>query len=96
MTPITAHNITRHELVGLKVRIVRSTCNSHLGLEGEIIDETKNMLTIQSEDKTRKVPKDSSDFQLKLPNGSVVEVQGTILLGRPEERTKKTVRRRWQ
>lgn len=78
----------KHELIGLKVKI--SSCKNHQlnGLEGLIIDETKNTLCIQTNDKIRIIPKNISIFHFFLPNGKIVEVNGKILVGRPEDRLK--------
>jgi ribonuclease P protein subunit POP4 len=39
--------------------------------------------------------KDSSVFHFKFPDGTVVEIDGKLLVGRPEDRLKKRVRRLW-
>ena len=43
---VTMHNILRHELIGLKIRITKSENNTLIGLEGKIVNETKNTLTL--------------------------------------------------
>lgn len=92
MSPITPKNIWRHELIGLETKIVKSTCKSYVGLSGKVVDETKNMLIIDNS-KRRKIPKNTSEFLFKLPDGCWVLVDGKILIGRPEDRVKKTIRR---
>jgi ribonuclease P protein subunit POP4 len=93
MTPITPKNVWRHELIGLEVKVANSTCKSHIGLHGKVIDETKNMLIIDDGFKRRKIPKNISEFRFKLPDGCWVSIDGKILVGRPEDRVKKTIRR---
>lgn len=47
---------------------------------------------IQSEDSKRAlklIPKDVSIFEFKVPDGSIVEIDGKVLLNRPEDRIKK-------
>ncbi|WP_309493567.1 ribonuclease P protein component 1 [Candidatus Hecatella orcuttiae] len=95
MTPITPKNITRHELIGLEVKIVESSSKTLAGVSGRIVDETMNMLIINSEGKLKKAPKKNSRFQIQLPDGRKVEVEGRQLVGRPEDRVKKAVPGRW-
>jgi ribonuclease P protein subunit POP4 len=85
---ITSENLIKHELIGLKVKI--SNCrNPQLnGFEGVIINESKNTLIIQADDKIKVIPKDISIFHFFLPNRKVVEVNGKMLIGRPENRLK--------
>lgn len=84
-------NIIKHELIGLHVKILESKNKSLVGLEGQIVDETKNMLTIKTNKGEKKVIKNHSTFELQLPNGEAVEVLGSILVGRPEARLKTTL-----
>ena len=93
MSLMTPKNIHRHELIGLKVKVSESSCKSHIGLSGKVIDETRNMIVIQSKDKTRRLPKNTSEFEFELPDGHVVEVNGKNLIGRPEDRIKKVLRK---
>ncbi|BAW30962.1 MAG TPA: ribonuclease P protein component 1 [Methanothermobacter sp.] len=87
---ITPKNIFRHEIIGLKVEIVESPHKDFKGLKGKVIDETKNTLKLELEDgREITIPKDVAIFHFQLPNGQKVEIDGQILLGRPEERIKK-------
>jgi len=85
---ITPYNILRHELNGLKARVVEST---HAGykVEGVVVDETKNTLTIKSGIRKVKVPKDCVTLEFTLQDGAVVRIEGNLLVLRPEERIKK-------
>lgn len=92
--PINETNIVRHELCGLKVLVKDSTNPSQRGLEGRVIYETYNTLKIEIKDgKERTIPKDISIFIFTLPNGKKVQVDGKILIGRPEDRVKKKLPR---
>jgi len=85
-----------HELIGLRCRIVKSTDPGHVGLEGIVIDETLNTLLLKCEDgKIRRIPKRNSVFHFILPSGEIVEVEGVVIVKRPEERTKKIPEKRW-
>ena len=89
---ITPKNLVRHELIGLRVKVVNSTHPQLIGLEGEVIDETKNMLMIKTPKGRKLVQKAICTFQFKLPDGRLVNVNGRLIVGRPEDRLKKRVR----
>ncbi len=87
---ITPENIVRHELIGLKVRIAGSSDKEIIGIEGRVIDETRNTLTIDTEDNDRDFVKDQCVFSFMLPDSKKwVSVKGSILVARPEDRIKK-------
>ena len=86
---ITSKNLVHHEFIGLKVHVT-SKKNKSLNLNGTIIDETKNTIKIEDENNYEKViPKRGSIFVFELPNGEKIEINGTILSIRPEDRIKK-------
>lgn len=84
---ITKQNIVKHELIGLDVRIVESRSNLK-DLEGRVVDETKNLLVVETDKGEKKVPKQYSVFEFKIPHGHVA-VEGERLLFRPEDRIKR-------
>jgi len=93
---ITPDNVFRHELVGLQVKVADSTHEELIGIEGKVVDETKNTILIEQEDKTEKmVPKGVATFHFKLPDGRIVEIEGKIIIARPEDRIKKKFRKFW-
>ena len=78
----------RGELIGLKMEIINSENKNLIGIKGEIIDETKNTLVIQENDKVRTILK--KQVTLKILDGQKqIQVNGELLLGRPEDRLKK-------
>jgi ribonuclease P protein subunit POP4 len=87
--------IIQHEFIGLKAKVVKSSNPDCLGIMGKVVDETRNTIVISQDGKRKTVVKDQSVFYFTLPDGTVVEVAGTILVGRPEERLKKRIRRLW-
>ena len=100
--PITPHNLVRHELIGLAVRIVESTDKGQKNLRRRVVDETYNTLKIETTGgkagKTRKVGKQTKEktvikqnnvFIFTLPNKVKVQVDGKLLVARPEDRIKK-------
>ncbi len=89
MSLITPFNILKHELIGLSIRVIESTCKPYEGIEGEVIDETRSMIYIKSGKYVKAVPKTSCKFVFTLKDGVKVEVEGVKLLGRPEDRLKR-------
>jgi ribonuclease P protein subunit POP4 len=93
--PITAENLVRHELIGLKVRIKKSKDPSHEKLRGKVIDESYKMIKIEGKmigearPKEKSIPKRNTVFMFTLPDGERVEVDGALLVSRPEDRIKK-------
>ncbi len=94
MSPISPRNILRHELIGLEAGVVRSRNPSHRAVEGFIVDESMKTLVIEQNGEAKRVPKRDATFIIKLPSG-LVEVEGAALYGRPEDRVKKKIKRRW-
>ena len=88
---ITAQNITAHEWIGLKVKIAKSTDPTLQGLEGIVRDETMNTFTIETNGKLRQVQKQKTTFRAEL--STEVEVEGSHLRFRPEDRVKKGLRK---
>lgn len=95
MTKIKPSNIIQHELIGLRARIVSSKNKYLVGIEGVVIDETRNTLIIVHEGKPKVIPKAVCVFEFVLPNGLRVSVEGQLLIGAPEDRIKKVLKRRW-
>jgi len=84
--------IIRHELIGLKLRVMSSSNQLLIGLEGKVIDETRNTLTVETKAGPRTIIKDQCEFAFFLPTGGIVRVDGKLLVGRPEDRIKKRIR----
>lgn len=81
-------NILQHELIGLRVRVVGSRCENYEDLTGCVIDETKNMIVIDTGMKIVKISKSGNTFEFELPEKSVI-VEGNIIRIRSEDRTKR-------
>jgi ribonuclease P protein subunit POP4 len=91
-----AEELVKHELIGLAVKVVKSENSSQEGMEGEVVDETKNMLVIRSKGAEKKVFKGQSSFIFTLPNSEKIRVNGELLVGRSEDRLKKKwPKKRW-
>jgi ribonuclease P protein subunit POP4 len=91
--PITPQNLVRHELIGLEVEIKESKNPSQTGLKGRVIGETYSTLEIETKKGEKNIPKDITIFIFKLPNGTKVQVDGKVLISRPEDRIKKKLPR---
>ena len=94
MTPVTAENITRHELIGLNAKISGGNNKSQKKIKGSIVAETRNTLTLSNGEKEKTVAKGGASFLFNI-NGTLVKVEGTTLIGRPEDRVKKKIKRDW-
>ncbi|MCD6563600.1 MAG: ribonuclease P protein component 1 [Thermoproteales archaeon] len=90
---ISPRNIIFHELIGLRVEIIDSSNKSQIGISGRVIDETANMLVIESDKGRKMVSKKDVVIVFYLPTGEKVKVEGKVIVGRPEERLKKKFRR---
>ncbi len=88
-------DIIRQELIGTDGEVVKSTCPSLKGLSGTIVDETRNTFTFLAEGRKRMVAKDSSTFRFRFFDRTEVEIKGSLLVARPEDRLKKSIRRLW-
>jgi len=83
-------NLVRHELIGLKIKVDESSNSMVRGLEGRVVDETRNMLVIENEQSAeKKIPKAGNIFIFELNEGVKVRVKGERLIARPEDRIKK-------
>jgi len=89
---VTPKNLIKHELIHLTVKVVESTDASRIGVKGEVVGETKNTLKVLSEGKVKILPKEECTFLFELGK-EIVEVKGKELLGRPEDRTKKRIKK---
>jgi ribonuclease P protein subunit POP4 len=88
-------DIIRHEFIGTEGKIAKSQHAGYVGIHGEVINETKNTFTILHEGTAKSVIKNSAVFNFKFSDGTNVEISGKLLVGRPEDRLKKSVKRLW-
>ena len=79
-------------LTGLKVRIVKSSSEDLEGIRGIIRDETHNLLKIETKNKFLSIPKSHQIFEIETKDGSLLLVDGQLLVGNPENRIKKKIR----
>ncbi len=100
---LTPLNIIHHELIGLDTKVVDSTNCSLKGIEGRIVDETKNMLTVETDVQEKRIPKSCSFFIFTLPSFGdkrylplKIKVDGRLLLSRPENRIQTKFRKKFR
>jgi ribonuclease P protein subunit POP4 len=93
---VKPQKLVRHEIIGLHVHIIEAKNPSIKGIEGRIVDETKNTITIETSKGVKRIIKKDVTLDIRTKNGSV-KLSGEDLLGRPEERIKKKKRlmKRW-
>jgi ribonuclease P protein subunit POP4 len=76
------------DIIGMKMKVIKSQNADAVGIEGKVIDDTRNTVIIETkEGKRSRLIKKQHTFML---NDKVV--QGKNLVGRPEERIKRWTR----
>ena len=88
-------SIVQHEFIGLKTKVVKSSNPDLVGITGKVVDETRNTFTILHDNKEKVVVKEIAVFDFALPDGTIVEMDGKVIMGRSEDRLKKRPRRIW-
>ena len=88
-------SIVQHEFIGLETKVIKSSNPHVVGITGRVVDETRNTLTILHNGERKVVIKDTAVFDFVMSDGTVVELNGKVIMGRPEDRIKKRPRRLW-
>ena len=88
-------DIIRYEFIGTQARIAQSAHLGYIGLAGPVVAETRNTLTLIHQGQPKSVIKDLATFDFSFDDGTTVEVDGKLLVGRSEDRLKKGVKRLW-
>ena len=83
---ITPQNVLRHELIGLDILVSGAANPEQKGLSGRVIDETKNLLVIETPKGVRRIPKVQSTFVVHLHGRETVEIDGSVMVLAPEKR----------
>jgi len=76
-------NIIQGEWVGKKAKVVAAPNKSVIGIEGVIVDETKNLVVIETASGVKKVLKKGAVFMI-----GNEEVVGDAVMVAPQERMK--------
>lgn len=88
-------DIIRYEFIGTRALVAQSPHENYVGLSGKVVGETRNTFTLLSEGQAKSVVKEFSVFNFTFDDGTVVDIDGKLLVGRPEDRLKKCVKRLW-
>ena len=75
--------ISEYDLIGQEITITQSKNKEIVGLKGKVIMETKNMITVNTDDGKKNIPKDICQFS---NNQGILETDSTKLSKRPHER----------
>jgi len=87
--------ILQEEFIGLEAKILESENPSYVGISGTVIDETRNTLVLLHSNGRKVILKELSVFHFRLSDGTIVKIDGKAIVGRPEDRVKRRIRRRW-
>ena len=85
---IDLKDITKYELIGLNAVIVDSKNKANIGIKGKVIDETRNMLVIETSKGKKRLMKENITIEVMFDKKRI-RIKGRLLVGRPEERIKK-------
>jgi ribonuclease P protein subunit POP4 len=88
-------DVINGEFIGTNCNVTESRHSDYVGIAGEVVDESKNTFTIMQTGEAKNVIKETAVFQFGFSDGTVVEIDGKLLVGRPEDRLKKSVKRLW-
>ncbi len=75
--------ISEYDLIGQEITITQSKNKEIVGLKGKVIMETKNMITVNTDDGKKNIPKDICQFS---NDQGILETDSTKLSKRPHER----------
>jgi ribonuclease P protein subunit POP4 len=92
---VTPQNVVTHELIGLSAHIVESSDPGLVCRSGRVLAESREMIDLETESGKMSVPKQVCVFDVTLPDGTTVRIDGGVLRGRPEDRMKKRLNRSW-
>jgi ribonuclease P protein subunit POP4 len=88
-------DLVRFEFIGTQAEVEESTHPSYISVSGMVVDETRNTFTVLAGGKRKTVVKESAVFRFQLPDHAIVEIDGRLLVGRPEDRLKRCIKRLW-
>jgi len=84
---ITRDNLGCHEWIGLNARVAESSDKSRIGIRGKIIDETKNLIVIETANGEKKLPKREVKLMVEIGKEKVL-LDCSRLSQKPEDRIK--------
>lgn len=81
------NDVVKMQIIGNYVEIVDAKNKKLVRMKGKIIDETRNMIKIESEGQEKLIIKEQVVLNIH-KNGKIYQVSGKKLIGRTEERVK--------
>lgn len=87
--------ITKQDFIGLEAKVVQAQPRHIIGTAGTVVNETQNTFVILQGKKRKTIVKDQAVFHFTLSDSTIVEIDGKMLRGRPEERLKNRIKRLW-
>lgn len=75
-------------MIGVEIKVTDSKNKADIGIEGKVIDETRDTLMIETKKGVKRMIKDKITIQLKKEK---ITLKGSLLAGRPEDRIKKKI-----
>ncbi len=81
-------NVLKQEFIGVEAKVVDAKNKHLIGLNGKIIDETKNTFKIKTDKGIKIVAKNQITLQIRT-DSKKCEFKGALIAHRPEERIKK-------
>ena len=93
---ISPEYLIYHDLIGFEISLKHKSKSkdSEFGLNGTIIDETKNIVINKKENQIKKYIKKDYVFRFKL-NNDLLEVDGSKIVGKPENRLRSLKKKKW-
>ena len=76
----------------MDANVIESSNRHQIGLSGQVVDETKNMLVLRTNSGIKRVQKKGAKFAFELQDKKVL-VYGTGIIARPEDRIKLKVKK---
>jgi ribonuclease P protein subunit POP4 len=80
--------LSRNELIGLKVKIIKSTDPELIDKKGIIVDETKNTFKIKINNIKKIIAKKTAIFEFEIKEQKI-KIEGSKIIFRPEDRIKR-------
>lgn len=85
----SSKHVAKGELIGLRVEVVDTRHPPLRGLAGQVVDETRDTLVVETPGGEKVVPKRGQRFRFTLPDGRSATLDGARIAYRPADRLKK-------
>ena len=84
---MTKRSLEKEEFIGNNLKVINSKNKSLVGIEGKVIDETRNTLLINTQKGEKILLKNDIDFEIIKENKKSLII-GKKIMKRPEDRLK--------